>query len=91
MKKILKGFAGVLGLVIVGGYFFSGPLFSVLQRVVTVNMFISGDTDSFDPGLPVGAPFPAIRAMYQGQEITDIGQFIRNRGTIFIANRSVDW
>jgi hypothetical protein len=40
------------------------------------NAFTSEDTDSFDPGLPVGARFPPIRAFYHVQEITDIDQFI---------------
>jgi hypothetical protein len=48
-------------------------------------------TDSFDPGLPNGAEFPPIRALYQGEEITDIDQFIRDKGAVFLANRSVDW
>ncbi len=55
------------------------------------NVFISADTDDFDPGLPIGAQFPAIRALYQGSEITGIDRFIRDKGAIFIANRSVDW
>ena len=55
------------------------------------DVFISEDTDDFDPGLPIGAAFPPIRALYQGQEITAIDQFIRDKGAVFIANRSVDW
>jgi hypothetical protein len=55
------------------------------------DVFIDADTDDFDPGLPVGAQFPAIRALYQGQEINDIDQFVRDKGAVFIANRSVDW
>lgn len=55
------------------------------------DVFIAADTDDFDPGLPIGADFPPIRALYQGQVITDIDQFIRDKGAVFIANRSVDW
>jgi hypothetical protein len=55
------------------------------------DVFIDADTDDFDPGLPIGADFPPIRALYQGQEISDIDQFIRDKGAVFIANRSVDW
>lgn len=55
------------------------------------DVLISEDTDSFDPGLPVGAKFPPIRAFYQGQEVTDIDQFIRDKGAVFLVNRSVDW
>jgi hypothetical protein len=55
------------------------------------DIFVPADTDSFDPGLPIGAQFPSIRARYQGSEITEIDRFIRDKGAIFIASRSVDW
>lgn len=55
------------------------------------NMFLDEDTDQFDPGLPIGAQFPAIRAIYEGQEIDNIEQFFGDKGAIFLANRSVDW
>ncbi len=55
------------------------------------NMFVSEVTDTFNPGLQIGERFPAIRALYQGEEITAIDRFVRDRGAIFIAARSVDW
>ena len=55
------------------------------------DMFVSEVTDTFNPGLQIGDRFPAIRAVYQGEEITTIDRFIRDRGAIFIAARSVDW
>ena len=55
------------------------------------NMFLDEDTDQFDPGLPIGAQFPAIRAIYEGQEIDNIEQFFGDKGAVFLANRSVDW
>ena len=55
------------------------------------NMFLEEDTDLFDPGLPIGAQFPAIRASYKGQEINNIEQFFGDNGTVFFAVRSVDW
>lgn len=55
------------------------------------DMFITDITDDFNPGVQVGDQFPAIRAMYKGEEITNIDQFIRDKGAIFIAARSVDW
>ncbi len=55
------------------------------------NMFLDQDTDQFDPGLPIGAQFPAIRAIYEGQEIDNIEQFFGDKGAVFLANRSVDW
>ena len=55
------------------------------------DMFVSEVTDTFNPGLQIGDRFPAIRAVYQCEEITTIDRFIRDRGAIFIALRSVDW
>ena len=55
------------------------------------NMFVSEVTDTFNPGLQIGAQFPAIRALYQGEEITAVDRFIHDRGALFIAVRSVDW
>ena len=55
------------------------------------NMFITEITGDFNPGLQIGDQFPAIRAMYEGEEITSIDRFIRDKGAIFIATRSADW
>lgn len=55
------------------------------------DMFITEITGDFNPGLQIGDQFPAIRAMYEGEEITSIDRFIRDKGAIFIAARSADW
>jgi hypothetical protein len=55
------------------------------------DMFITEITSDFNPGLQIGDAFPAIRAMYEGEEIMSIDRFIRDKGAVFIAVRSVDW
>lgn len=55
------------------------------------NMFVDEVTDAFNPGVQIGTQFPAIRAMHQGEEITTVDRFIRDKGMIFIAMRSADW
>ncbi len=55
------------------------------------DMFITEISDDFNPGMQIGDQFPAIRALYEGEEITTIDRFIRDKGAIFIAARSVDW
>ena len=55
------------------------------------NMFLEEDTDLFNPGLPIGAQFPTIRAIYEGQEIDNIEQFFGDKGAVVLAMRSVDW
>lgn len=101
MKKILKGFATVV--VILGLPFaavmldappiklFGGKVIALLEDPVTSGMFVSEDTDGFSPGLPIGARFPSIRALYRGEEITSIDRFMGERGAVFVAVRSADW
>jgi hypothetical protein len=91
MKKILFGLIGGMTVLAIVGYAFRGPLFEVVKSEVTRDMFISADADSFDVGLPVGATFPAINALYRGEIVSDMGEFIGDRGMVFIANRSADW
>ena len=55
------------------------------------DMFIAEITSDFNPGLQIGDQFPAIRALHEGEEITSIDRFIRDKGAIFIAMRSADW
>jgi hypothetical protein len=55
------------------------------------NMFLEADTDSFDPGLPIGAQFPAMRALSGGQEINNVEDFFEDKGLVVFAVRSVDW
>lgn len=54
-------------------------------------IFIVEDPDAFSPGVPIGDRFPDIRAMHQGKEVTNIDRFIKDRGAIFFAVRSVNW
>lgn len=83
MKNPLGGLLAALA----GAYVFMCPI--TAQNVGDI--FVPEDTDAFDPGLPIGAQFPQIRALYQGREITDIDQFVGEKGAVFFANRSVDW
>ncbi len=79
----MLGVVGVLAVAAVG-------LFVFIQYSLS-NMFLTEDTDGFDPGLAIGETFPSIRAVYEGREIGDIDAFMRDKGAVFIAVRSVDW
>ena len=70
---------------------FGGKVIGLLEDPVTSGMFVSEDTDAFSPGLPIGARFPPIRALFQGQEINGIDRFMGERGAVFVAVRSADW
>jgi len=54
-------------------------------------IFVPEDADAFSPGVQIGERFPDIRAMYEGEEVTSIDRFMKDRGAIFIAVRSVNW
>lgn len=91
MKKIVGSLVGIL-LVTGGlGYLFRDSLWDSAKKAITKDMFIAGDTDAFDPGVAAGEPFPAIRAVYQGREITSTERFAGDKGMLFIANRSASW
>ncbi len=91
MNRILRVLVTGFAIAIAGGYAAMAPLLAQQRASNFDDIFIAEDTDSFDPGLPVGAQFPPIRALYQGREITEIDRFVGDKGAVFIANRSVDW
>ena len=92
MKESVSLAAVGFAVLMAGSYAFMEPLLAQQRRAPNPDdIFIPEDTDSFNPGLAIGAEFPPIRALYQGQEITEIDQFIRDKGAVFLVNRSVDW
>ena len=91
MKKVFTGLIGFIVIAAAGVYLFRQPLMETVGEGITANMFVSVDSDAFDPGLAIGDTFPALLARYRGKTITDMGEFLSDKGMIFIANRSVDW
>jgi len=91
MKKVLIGTLAVIVVAAAGIYIFREPLKQVAIDSMTAHMFISRDTDSYDPGIAVGQTFPAIRARFGDRELTGLGQFMGKRGMVVYVNRSVDW
>ena len=67
------------------------PLVAGAQGKLTKDMFVASDTDGYDKGLPIGATFPPLKAVYQGEVISNLQPFIHDKGMVFIANRSADW
>ena len=88
LKKTLLTLAGILLLVVGGGYLFREQLWETVAAALTEDMFIAADSDAFDPGLPVGSEFPPVRVRYRGETLTDAGRFVHDKGMVFIANRS---
>ena len=91
IKKVLL-ISGTLVLVLAGSaYLLRAQLWEVVVDHFSKDTFIAADTDDFDPGLTVGSKFPTIKALYKGAEVNDIRNFSRDKGMIFVANRSADW
>ncbi len=91
MKNVLKIILLLLILALALGYVFREPLKELAISRITQDMFVSGDTDDFDPGPAVGSRFPGLQATYEGRSVTLIDEFAGPNGTVFIASRSVDW
>lgn len=91
MKKFFGITIAVILMVAALIYLFREPVKEMALDKLTADMFVDADQDSFDPGPAVGSHFPGIRATYQGREISLIEDFAGDKGTIFIASRSLDW
>jgi len=74
-----------------GIYTFREPLMNVVVERLTADMFVAQDTDAYDPGVAVGDPLPALRARFDGREVTQLGEMMGAKGTVLFVNRSVDW
>ena len=89
MRNSIGLVAATVAVAVVAGQFLATEL--AAQPRDLGDIFLSEDNDSFDPGLPIGAAFPEIRALYQGREITTVDEFMGDRGLAFFAVRSADW
>ena len=86
---LIVAFAVLAGVALL--YLFRSPLKEATYELITEDMFVQADTDSFDPGPAVGSDFPGLRASYQGRVIALINEFAGERGTVLVASRSLDW
>lgn len=91
MKKVLIGTLVVVVTLGVVGYLFREPLKQTIFDQLTADMFVDADTDTFDPGPPLGAPLPEIAARYEGRTVRDLAEFVGENGVVLFAVRSVDW
>lgn len=91
MKKGVLGLLIFLVFITTLGFVFKSPIIEYVKDILTADMFVTEDTDSFDPGLEVGDVFPAIDARYMSKNIRSINAFAGSRGTVFVVSRSIDW
>jgi len=88
---LLLSILGVLALGSAGLLLFGERISELAMAELTEDMFVTADTDAFDPGLPVGASLPKLRARYATREVAELDQFMGERGLLLFANRSVEW
>lgn len=91
VKKIVIGVGVFLLVVIAAGYIFREPLKDMAIMILTEDMFLEEDTDTFDPGVSAENQFPAVRVSYQGEELSSLMDFAGPRGLVIMFSRSVVW
>ncbi len=72
-------------------FFFADETRQTAYNIATRDMFVSADTDNFDPGPAIGSDFPGLNARYHNQTISLLTPFAGTEGTLLVALRSVDW
>lgn len=89
MKKILLCSLAIITISSI--YVAHKPIAVYAQEKMTADMFLSEDTDQFNPGISIGEKFPNIRAWYGQTEKQDVQEFMGTKGLVVYMNRSVDW
>lgn len=82
---------GTLVVLVASVFIFKEPIKETIYAHITEDMFVTSDSDAFDPGLSIGDSFPSINALHKGQPVTELNQFKGENGTILMASRSFDW
>ncbi|QFU76665.1 peroxiredoxin family protein [Halioglobus maricola] len=90
MKKIAFS-VGLLLMIAAIAVALRAPLKDAAYDKLTQEMFVSADTDAFDPGPELDSYFPGLNARYQGRDVRLLDDFAGENGTVFLAVRSVDW
>jgi hypothetical protein len=91
LKKFLLASLAVVAVAGAGAYLFREPLMAAAGDALTADMFVAADAAMLDIGVPVGEPFPQIRAVHDGQTVASVAEFRGPNGLVVIANRSVVW
>lgn len=91
MSGTAKFISAILAIFVIGFIFRVKIRDFIYVDLVTSDMFVTADSDNFDPGLRVGLVFPDMRAIYKGEIINEISQFKKEKGVILIASRSYGW
>lgn len=91
LKKSTLTILAVIAALGVVAFAFSENIKQFVFQKLTDDMFVSQDNDSFEIGPDIGSDFPVINASYKGQTLNQLDPLLGNKGTVFLASRSVDW
>ncbi len=87
MKNFIKRLLIVVVVALAGIFIFKDSLLSYFANA----QFVTAEAAQFDAGIDVGAHIPAISALHQGKEVTDLAKFSGPKGLVVMINRSIDW
>lgn len=91
MKMILLSVLAVVLAGAVAAYLYRDAVIATAGDVLTADMFVEASAATFAVGPEVGERLPQIRAIHEGQIVTDLDRFLGTHGLVLIANRSVVW
>jgi hypothetical protein len=85
--------ASLVGVAVAGtsAVLFREPLLAAAGDAITADMFVAANAATLDIGVPVGEPFPQIRAMHDGHLVESVARFLGPNGLVLVANRSAVW
>ena len=90
-KIILSTSTCAIVLLVLGLYLSWGSLKPLIYEQITSDMFVSVDSDVFDPGPALGYDSPGVIATYKGRELRLIAEFAGSNGTVFVATLKTTW
>jgi len=89
MKKVSKIVVGLILIAMISLAWHREFLLELPYNWFAQDIFISEDTDSFDPGPVAGSHFPGLQAEYNGGRVTLLTEFAGAAGTVLVVLRSL--
>jgi len=89
MNKVSKIIVGLVLVGIISLTWHRESLLELPYNWFAENIFVSEDTDSFDPGPIAGSHFPGLQAEYDGARLTLLTSFAGAAGTVLVVLRSL--
>ena len=91
MNKVVASGVTAIIIAIVLGFSYKQEIMSLVYDYITKDMYVSVDTDSFDPGPMIGDKLPTLTAKYKDKDVSSLSTFAGSKGTLLVISRSFDW